>query len=232
RDDAIPGSDGDRSGAERGDGERNGADSGEQTFHGADYSGTYAIASISTSSPSPGSPATCTVVRAGRWSPNIRAYETFMLGNSWMSTRNTPQRNTCCRLEPAASRIACTFLRHCVVCASTVSPASLPVAGSVAPWPETKINRSNRVLGEYGPRGLGSGIMVSRPDAMDRSTIRSTIRDTASRRADPRARARADCGTPSRRNHNTTRDATGLRLRPCRGPSHGSLRVIGTCRRR
>ena len=28
------------------------------------------MASISTRSPSPGSPATCTVVRAGRWSPN------------------------------------------------------------------------------------------------------------------------------------------------------------------
>jgi len=35
--------------------------------------GLYAIASISTRRPSPGSPATCTVVRAGRCSPNIRA---------------------------------------------------------------------------------------------------------------------------------------------------------------
>src|SRR5437764_990978 len=33
----------------------------------------YATASISTRSPSPGSPATCTVVRAGRCSPNMRA---------------------------------------------------------------------------------------------------------------------------------------------------------------
>jgi hypothetical protein len=34
-------------------------------------------------------------------------------------------------------------------------PASWPVAGLVAPWPETKINRSNPTAGEYGPTGLG-----------------------------------------------------------------------------
>ena len=34
--------------------------------------GTYAMASISTRSPGPGSPATCTVVRAGRCPPNMR----------------------------------------------------------------------------------------------------------------------------------------------------------------
>ena len=41
-----------------------------------------------------------------------------------MSIRNTPQRSTCCRSDPPAFRIACTFFRHCSVCVSTSAPAS------------------------------------------------------------------------------------------------------------
>ena len=37
-----------------------------------------------------------------------------------MSTRNTPQRMTCCRLEPAASRIVAMFFSTCSVCAVDV----------------------------------------------------------------------------------------------------------------
>src|ERR1044071_4316776 len=72
-----------------------------------------------------------------------------------MSMRNTPQRSTYCRPDPAASRIVCTFLRHCSVCCSMSAPASRPVFGSVAPWPDTKISRSNAMPGEYGPTGRG-----------------------------------------------------------------------------
>jgi uncharacterized protein YajQ (UPF0234 family) len=44
-------------------------------------------------------------------------------------------------------------------------PASWPVAGFVAPWPETKINRSNPTPGEYGPRGFGRpGAWIARAD--------------------------------------------------------------------
>src|SRR3984893_16228825 len=71
-----------------------------------------------------------------------------------MSVRNTPQRSTCCRLEPAASRIDWTFFRHCSVCCST-SSAIRPVDESWPPWPETKIRRSKPMPGEYGPTGAG-----------------------------------------------------------------------------
>src|SRR5262245_18925799 len=72
-----------------------------------------------------------------------------------MSTRNTPQRSTCCRLDPAASRMAFTFFKHCSVCCSTPPSTTRPVAGSVAPWPDTNTRRSSCMPGEYGPTGAG-----------------------------------------------------------------------------
>src|SRR5262249_10112741 len=116
--------------------------------------GITATAPISTRSRSPGSPDTSTVVRAGRCAPNARAYTSFIFGNSFMSTRNTPQRTTCCRLDPAASRIVAMFLRTCSVCASTPG-ASRPVPGSRPAWPETNTRLPTMTPGEYGPTGEG-----------------------------------------------------------------------------
>jgi len=57
----------------------------------------------------------------------MRAYTAFIVWKSPMSIRNTPQRSTCCNPEPAASRMVCTFFRHCSVCCST-SAAIVPVS--------------------------------------------------------------------------------------------------------
>ena len=71
-----------------------------------------------------------------------------------MSSRNTPQRSTCCRSDPPALRIACRFFRHCSVWVSTSAPASWPVAGSVAPCPDTKIEALETHAGRVRADGL------------------------------------------------------------------------------
>src|SRR3954470_3014093 len=78
-----------------------------------------------------------------------------------MSTRNTPHRTTCERLDPAASRMAAMFFSVCSVWAST-SAAISPVAGLRPACPDTKTRLPTAMPGEYGPTGDGRFAAVTR----------------------------------------------------------------------
>src|SRR5712691_2607579 len=98
--------------------------------------GNSAIASISTRTPR-GSPATCTVERAGRASPSMRPYISFIAGKSFMSARNTVVFTTCLHEQPAAARTPARLLNARSVCAFTSPVTTCPVAGSSAICPAT-----------------------------------------------------------------------------------------------
>src|SRR3954465_14870565 len=78
-----------------------------------------------------------------------------------MSTRNTPHRTTCERLDPAASRMALMFFSVCSVWAST-SAAISPVAGFRPACPDTNTRLPTAMPGEYGPTGEGRFSAVTR----------------------------------------------------------------------
>src|SRR5512134_2154422 len=110
-----------------------------------------------------------------------------MRGKSRMSSRNTPQRMTCGRSDPAACSIVRRFFRHCSVCVSMSGPASEPVAGSVAPCPDTNTSRSNKMPGEYGPTGFGRlAATIGRGLLMPQSVTDVVPADRQNRPADRR----------------------------------------------
>src|SRR5690606_35710784 len=90
---------------------------------------TAAITSISTATPR-GSPAACTVERAGRCSPKYLPYTSFIAEKSPMSCRKTVVFTTLCSDAPAASRTACRLSSTRSACCATSPPTSSPVAGS------------------------------------------------------------------------------------------------------
>src|SRR5207245_8151716 len=101
---------------------------------GVEYYPLTAMTSISTRA-ARGSPAACTVERAGLWVPKRLAYTSFMAAKSAMSARYTVAFTTFAREEPAATNTASRFRNTCSVCSAAVWPTSSPVLGSSATWP-------------------------------------------------------------------------------------------------
>ena len=81
-----------------------------------------------------GSSRTATQLRAGLEVKNL-AYTSLKAAKSPMSARKQVVLKTFSKLEPAASRMAPTFLQLCSAWAAMPS-GTAPVAGSAGIWPE------------------------------------------------------------------------------------------------
>ena len=107
-----------------------------------------AIAAIETLIPGirTGSLAPC---RAGGFAGNHLVHSSFIPAKSASSRRITVTVTTRSSELPAASSIADTFCKHCLVCSWIVSPTIFPVTGSCGPVPETNTNPDARTAWLY-----------------------------------------------------------------------------------
>src|SRR6266487_3563296 len=103
--------------------------------------GVTAITSISTRA-ALGSPAACTVDRAGLCAPKCLAYTSFICAKSAMSARYTVVFTTFASDVPAADSTAFRFANTCSVCSAVVLPTSSPLFGSSATCPAVKTRPS------------------------------------------------------------------------------------------
>ena len=83
------------------------------------------------------------------------AYTALNAAKSPISARKHVVLTTLSKPEPAASRIAPTFLQLCAACASMPSGIS-PVSGSTGICPEAKTNQFVIYACEYGPNAPGA----------------------------------------------------------------------------
>jgi hypothetical protein len=82
---------------------------------------------------------------------------------------------------PASSSTARRLANACRACASNVSPATCPVAGSMPGWPAVKMRSPTRTACEYGPmRGTRALSTTSSGNAMEPRVIVATTPMTTS----------------------------------------------------
>jgi hypothetical protein len=85
-------------------------------------------------------PATSTVDRAGAVAPKYFAQTSSIAAKSSMSFKKTVERTTLSRQLPACLRMAQRFFMIRSVCVAALPAITWWVTGSIATWPETKMN--------------------------------------------------------------------------------------------
>ncbi len=94
--------------------------------------------------------------RAGGFAGNHLIHSSFIPAKSVSSRRMTVALTTRSREVPAASRMAETFFKHCLVCSWTVFPTIFPVTGSCGPVPDTNTRPADRTAWLYVGGGAGA----------------------------------------------------------------------------